>query len=181
MQRQGKVSLLVLTALLTTLCIISSKIAIPLPFTAILFTPQVLVVLLCGLVLGPKWGLLSQGCYLLLGLIGLPVFSKGGGLGYLMEPSFGYALGFLPAVFLTGLLRGRTWPWLTCAAGVCGLYAAALSYIALLTTALGQSLPSLGAFLSAYFLAFFPMDLGKGVLAAMLYRLLKKRRLLPNP
>lgn len=179
MQKKSKAALLVLTALLTTLCIISSKIAIPLPFTAILFTPQVLVVLLCGLVLGPKWGLLSQGCYLLLGLIGLPVFSKGGGLGYLMEPSFGYALGFLPAAFLTGLLRERTRPWLACAAGVCGLYAVALSYIALLTNALGQALPSMGAFLSAYFLAFFPMDLAKGVLAAMLYRLLARRRLLP--
>lgn len=179
MQTQNKVYLLVLTALLTTLCIISSKIAIPLPFTTILFTPQVLVVLLSGLVLGPSWGQLAMGCYLLLGLIGLPVFSKGGGLGYVMEPSFGYALGFLPAVWLTGLLRDKVWPAVACAAGVCGMYAVALGYIALLTTLLGNALPSMGAFLSAYFLAFFPADLAKGVLAALLYRLLQRRKLLP--
>lgn len=179
MQTQRKVYLLVLTALLTTLCIISSKIAIPLPFTTILFTPQVLVVLLCGLVLGPSWGQLAMACYLLLGLIGLPVFSKGGGLGYVMEPSFGYALGFLPAVWLTGLLRDKVWPSLACAVGVCGMYAVALGYIALLTTLLGNALPSMGTFLSAYFLAFFPMDLVKGVLAALLYRLLQRRKLIP--
>lgn len=179
MQKQNKVYLLVLTALLTTLCIISSKIAIPLPFSTILFTPQVLVVLLCGLVLGPKWALLSQGCYLLLGLIGLPVFSKGGGLGYVMEPSFGYALGFLPAAWLTGLLRDKTWPALACAAGATAMYVVALGYIALLSYILGNALPSLRAFLSVYFIAFYPMDLVKGVLASLLYRLLARRKLLP--
>lgn len=179
MTRQRGVYQMVLTALLTTLCIISSKIAIPLPFTNILFTPQVLVVLLCGLVLGPSWGQLAMGAYLLLGLIGLPVFSKGGGLGYLMEPSFGYALGFLPAVWLTGLLRDKVWPSLACAVGVCAMYAVALCYIALLTLLLGHALPSLGAFLAAYVAAFFPADLLKGVLAALLYRLLSRRKLLP--
>lgn len=179
MPTQSKAYLLVLTALLTTLCIISAKIAIPLPFTAVLFTPQVLVVLLCGLVLGPSWGQLAIGCYLLLGLIGLPVFSKGGGLGYVMEPSFGYALGFLPAVWLAGLLRDKVWPSLACAVGVCGMYAVALGYIAVLGMLLGNVLPSLGAFLTVYFAAFFPLDLVKGVLAAMLYQLLKRRKLLP--
>lgn len=173
----NKTYALALTALLTAICCISARIAIPVPMTTILFTPQVMCVLLCGLVLGPKYALLSQGCYLLLGLLGLPVFSKGGGFGYVMEPSFGYALGFLAMAGVTGLLRNRMRPVFACALGVLSMYAVALPYIALLSMALGNVLPSMGAFLTAYCVFFLPMDLLKGILASGLYRLLAARRL----
>ena len=74
---------------------------------------QNLFVLLSGLLLGWKWGLVSVSLYLLLGVIGLPVFSGGsGGIGHLMGPTGGYLLSYLPAVAIIGLIsrlgRGKT-------------------------------------------------------------------------
>ena len=114
---------------------------------------------------------------MLLGIMGLPVFAKGGGIGYILDANFSYALVFFPMVLVTGLLRRRVWPALACALGVAALYAVALSYIALLTLALGKQLPSLGTFLPLYFVLFFPVDLIQGVLASFLYLLLQKRSL----
>lgn len=175
--KNSKAYALVLTALLTALTAISARIAIPVPFTTILVTPQVLCVLLCGLVLGPKYAALSQVCYLLLGFIGLPVFSKGGGFSYVLDPSFGYALGFLPAAWVAGALRKRVHPVAACALGVCALYAVAMTYILLLLKALGNPIPAPGVFLSTYFALFFPIDLLKGILAWLCFRPLSRRKL----
>ena len=43
----------------------------------------------------------------LLGLIGLPIFTEGGGLWYVFKPSFGYIIGFCGGTFVTGLLAQR--------------------------------------------------------------------------
>lgn len=67
-------------------------------------TLQFAVVLLSGILLGPYLGLASVFIYILLGLTGLPVFATGGGIGYVLIPSFGYVLGFLPAVFVAGVI-----------------------------------------------------------------------------
>lgn len=76
---------------------------------AIPITMQTLVVLLSGVLLGSKKGAASQAVYLFMGLLGLPWFSRGGGLAYLLSPTFGYILGFVLAAFMTGLLieKGR--------------------------------------------------------------------------
>jgi biotin transport system substrate-specific component len=93
---------LILTGLFTALIIVGSFIRIPFP--AIPMTLQFAFVLLAGILLGPYLGLTSVFVYILLGLAGLPVFATGGGIGYVLMPSFGYILGFLPAVFLAGLI-----------------------------------------------------------------------------
>jgi biotin transport system substrate-specific component len=53
--------------------------------------------------LGSKLGALSQLIYVVLGLIGIPVFTKGGGLSYIFEPSFGYLIGFILAACIIGV------------------------------------------------------------------------------
>lgn len=45
--------------------------------------------------------------YIAEGLAGLPVFAYGGGIQYLMSPSFGFILGFLPMAFIIGLAADR--------------------------------------------------------------------------
>jgi biotin transport system substrate-specific component len=45
--------------------------------------------------------------YILEGLAGLPVFAYGGGIQYLMSPSFGFILGFVPMAFIIGLAADR--------------------------------------------------------------------------
>lgn len=72
-------------------------------------TMQTLAVILTGLLLGPRVGWLAPTIYLLMGLIGFPVFSGGGGVGYLVKPTFGFLLGFIPAAYLAGYLYHQKW------------------------------------------------------------------------
>ena len=57
--------------------------------------------------LGPVYGGISVLCYIMLGLIGVPVFATGGGFGYVLQPTFGYLAGFAAGAFLTGLIAGK--------------------------------------------------------------------------
>ena len=60
--------------------------------------------MLAGILLGSRLGSLSVLAYMILGLIGLPIFSEGGGIGYVFKPSFGYIIGFCVGTFVTGWL-----------------------------------------------------------------------------
>jgi len=70
-------------------------------------TCQIGAVLLVGCLGGQNSALLSQIAYVLLGLVWLPVFSQGGGLAYLAQPTFGYLLGFIPGAWVCGWLAFR--------------------------------------------------------------------------
>jgi biotin transporter BioY len=86
----------------TLLTAISAKLKIeigPVPITG-----QTFAVLLSGALLGAKRGVLSQIFYLLGGLAGIPWFSRGGGMGYIFSPTFGYIIGFALAAFVVGFL-----------------------------------------------------------------------------
>ena len=72
---------LVLTALFAALTAIGAFLRIP--AGEISFTLQVFFTSMAGILLGPWWGAASQVVYVLLGLIGLPIFTEGGGLMYL--------------------------------------------------------------------------------------------------
>jgi biotin transport system substrate-specific component len=93
---------LVLSALFTALIAVGSYLAIP-------FVPVPLVLanffaLLAGLLLGPLYGGLAVLLYLVLGALGLPVFSGGsGGLGHFAGPTGGFLLGYLLAAVVAGL------------------------------------------------------------------------------
>ena len=86
---------------------ISSKIKIP--FYPVPMTMQTLVVLSIGAIFGWKLGVATISLYLFEGIIGLPVFAgtpeKGLGLVYFTGPTMGYLLGFIPAVFFSGLFK----------------------------------------------------------------------------
>jgi biotin transport system substrate-specific component len=76
---------------------------LPLPMTL-----QVPALLLTALVCGPRSAMLAAVAYLSLGLFQLPVFQGGGGVGYLLDPGFGYLVGFIPAGWLTGRLARQS-------------------------------------------------------------------------
>lgn len=92
---------LVFAALFTALIAVGAQIKIPLG--PIPFTLQVPMVLLAGMLLGKKLGLISITAYIFIGLIGIPVFAGAGGLGSLVSPSFGFVLGFIPGVVITAV------------------------------------------------------------------------------
>ena len=125
---------LALTALFAALTAIGAWLRIPTPWSA--FTLQVLFVFLAGAILGPGYGALSQTVYVGMGLIGLPVFVGGGGPAYVLQPTFGFLLSYIPAAAVVGRLCrgtpgfGRT--ILACLAGLTVIYAVGLPYMALI-------------------------------------------------
>lgn len=65
-------------------------------------------VMLTGILLGGRYGAMSVLIYLLLGAVGVPVFSGySSGVGVLFGPTGGYLIGYIPLVFLTGALYER--------------------------------------------------------------------------
>ncbi|MGI6737273.1 MAG: biotin transporter BioY [Anaerovoracaceae bacterium] len=96
---------LILCALFTTLTAVGAFIKIPVPVVP--FTLQFLFTMMAGLLLGGRRGAISVGTYVVLGLIGLPIFAEGGGIWYVMKPSFGYLIGFVLATWVTGTLAER--------------------------------------------------------------------------
>ena len=97
-------------AIFIALLCICSYIVIPLPFSVSPLTLHTLVLNLCILILKPKYSTLTVFIYLLLGGIGLPIFSNGnGGIAYLLGPQGGFYLGFLLSVIITSLLIKNTY------------------------------------------------------------------------
>jgi len=79
-------------------------------------TGQTAGVILVGAALGARRGAAALIAYMLVGLAGLPIFAGAvAGPAYVLAPSFGFILGFIPAAFVAGWFAERAWdrkPWL---------------------------------------------------------------------
>lgn len=93
-------------AVFAALMVASAFIQIPIPFMPLTF--QTVISVLSGLLLGWKKGMISMAVYCFMGLIGIPVFSAGGGIFYVLKPSFGYIIGFIFASGAAGLISGKS-------------------------------------------------------------------------
>ena len=91
---------MILVALFAALTAIGAFIKIPIPYVPI--TLQVLFCAYSGLLLGARRGLYSQLLYLAVGLIGIPIFTNGGGPAYVLQPTFGYLVGFALCSYIIG-------------------------------------------------------------------------------
>lgn len=105
MKQKIKARDMALCGLFTALTAVGAFIKIPVPVVP--FTLQFLFTMLAGLLLGGKLGAISVGLYAVLGLVGLPIFAEGGGLWYLLKPSFGYIIGFVLASYVTGKMTEK--------------------------------------------------------------------------
>ncbi|MBQ8518408.1 MAG: biotin transporter BioY [Agathobacter sp.] len=95
-------------ALCVAILCVTSFLVVPLPFTPIVISMHTIVVNLIGLILKPKEAGITILMYLLMGLIGLPVFSAGtAGPAKLFGPTGGFYFGFLFAVIAISQLRGK--------------------------------------------------------------------------
>ena len=94
-------------ALFSAMIVVGAYISIPMPGGV----PIVLAdffVMLAGLFIGWKYGLLSVILYLGLGAIGIPVFSSGGsGIAFFMGPTGGFLVGYLLLVVTVGMFTSR--------------------------------------------------------------------------
>ncbi|MEX2117252.1 MAG: biotin transporter BioY [Bacteroidota bacterium] len=144
------------------------------PLKPVPYTLQTLFVLLAGALLGPRNGFISMSLYLVMGLVGLPVFSSAGfGIAKILGPTGGYLLAFPLAAFVVGsLVHSRShiaWSVIAMVSGLLIIFTMGSIQLALV---MGMSFSD--AF-SAGFLIFSWWDLLKLAAATAIYRQLRKK------
>ncbi len=97
--------------LVTALTAAAAQVSVALPFTPVPFTLQPMIVLLGGAALGSRLGMASQVLYLLIGVMGAPVFAWSPvlpqGVLRLLGPTGGYLMSYPIAAFIAGALAER--------------------------------------------------------------------------
>ena len=172
MKRRNLIVTLTLSALFCTLICVGSFIRIPMP-NMMPITLQTFFVLFTGLVLPVKASALATVTYMSLGLIGLPIFSGGGGLGYVLMPNFGFIIGFVLASVImsvvTEKLKKRTfWRYFTISfLGVTIIYIIGIFYFAFITNVYNKSDYSAMWFIQTVFLPFLPKEIICIILASL--------------
>lgn len=171
------ITLVAMFAALTAVAAIFSRFSlIVIPFYHVPFSLVPLIVLLAGMLLGARLGALSMAVYVAMGLLGLPVFEKPpfGGPAYVLQPTFGYLIGFILGAYVTGkLLPAQGNPGiirclLASLAGIAAIYLAGLPYLyAILNFYIGKTFSVLKV-IQIGFAPFIALDLIKGVLASFL-------------
>ncbi len=181
MQRLNTRSL-VLCALFCALIAVGAQVTVPIPYGAI--TLQLFFALLASFVLPPLQSLAALAAYLLLGLVGAPVFAGfSGGLSTVTTPTFGFITGMALGAPLTSLLyrrlkrRLRAFP----AALLSGLVGIALVYLCgavhgylILRLVLAQEV-TLSFILWNWCLIYLPFDAAKLLAAASIAHPLLRR------
>ncbi|MGI9951619.1 biotin transporter BioY [Moorellaceae bacterium AZ2] len=173
-------------ALFTALMAVLAQVSIPLPFTPVPITGQILGVFLAGAILGRRLGTLAVLVYLLLGAVGLPVFARGtAGIARFLSPTGGYLWGFLLGVYFLGwIIDGSSkLSYLRVAGGMFGclvvVYALGTAQLAYLMQLTWFKALAMGV------LPYVPLDLAKLALAALVSvrvrRALQEAGLLPFP
>ena len=160
--RRGKTYRMAMTALMAAVTCVLAPMAIPIGPVPISFTN--LAIYLSLYLLGWKRGTVSYLVYVLIGAVGVPVFSGfTGGLGKLAGATGGYIVGFIPMAVIAGLVidryrnRGLQLAGMIVGTAVC--YAFGTAWYCLI----GNIPPA--AALGACVLPFIPFDFGKMVLA----------------
>ena len=127
---------------------------------------QIGAVLLTGCLGGRNAALISQIAYLSVGLLGLPIFDRGGGWQYILEPNFGYLLGFAAGAWLCGYLAFQKLAtinslMLSCCAGLFSIHLIGIIYLSVLsfTHGLTAEISSLSQGIYTYSIAPLPGQL----------------------
>lgn len=164
---------MILVALFAALTAVGAFIKIPLG--AVPITLQLLFTVLAGILLGSKLGALSQLVYMIIGLLGVPVFSSGTvGLTSVISPSFGYVIGFVLGAYVIGkIAEGKTKPsivrlFIASIAGVIVIYAVGVPYLYLMMNNVVGKAMTFGKALKVGLIIFIPGDILKCVLATAL-------------
>ena len=157
---------LVLAALFAALCAVCSQIAIPLPMVPI--NLALFAVHLSGAILGVRYGFLSMLIYLILGIVGVPVFlGLSAGPSILLGPTGGYIIGYLAAAAVSGFITshfGHRFSTLCIGMGIGTILCYTIGtiwFIIITKTGMLQSL-------SICVIPFLPGDVIKIILAAIL-------------
>lgn len=163
---------MILAALFAALTAVGAFISIPLGTVPV--TLQFLFTALAGVMLGSKLAALSQLVYVVIGLVGAPVFAGGtGGISTAISPTFGYLIGFVLGAYVIGkIAEGTERPrfirlLIATLAGIIVIYLVGVPYLYIIKNVLGKGMPFALA-LKFGFYVFIPGDIVKCVIAAAL-------------
>ena len=167
---------LILSALFIALITVGAFIKIPIGPVPV--TLQFMFVLLAGQVLKLKSAVITLIIYTVMGLLGLPVFSGGGGLSYIVTPTFGYIVGFVFAVLVVSLIshNGKITFLKLLSANFLGfivVYVFGIGYYILLSHFYFDTLLDFGVVLMTGFVAFIPTDIAFCILTAVISKRLR--------
>lgn len=169
--RRTRTRSMLLCGLFAALTAIGAFITIPIP--PVPFSMQIFFAILSGLILGANQGAASVGVYILLGLVGLPVFTKGGGLSYIFQPTFGYLVGFVAGAWLAGYIVKKRGDYsiktmlLAAFAGAGVDFVIGIPYFYLIMNLYLQNEMGIGAVVYSTFLLFLPADVILMIFAAI--------------
>ena len=162
---------LIFCALFTAIISVCAQIQIPTPFFPI--TLQTFALALCGYTLGVKNSAFSVLAYILLGILGAPIFSGFcGGFHHITDPGGGFVLGFLPFSVLCGVSDKLTENLKKILSGILGMmimYSFGITYFCFLT---GTNILSPMALV---FIGLFIKDIAVTVSAFYISKIIRKR------
>lgn len=96
---------IVYVGMFAALVTVGSYLSFPLPLSPVPVSLQTLFAVLAGILLGPVRGTITLLLYLVLGIMGIPVFSGGtSGLAHFLGPTGGYLVGFVVCALVAGLV-----------------------------------------------------------------------------
>lgn len=111
LDRQSNVRKLTYGAMFVALTAIGANITSIVPFLVVGGVPitlQTFFAILAGLVLGSRLGAFSMFVYMVVGLVGVPVYARfGGGFSSILSPNFGFIISFIIVAFVVGLIREK--------------------------------------------------------------------------
>lgn len=175
MNRNTKLTDFIYAALFAALTAVLGLISVPLPFSPVPVSGQSLGIMLAGSVLTTRQAFFSVLTFVLLGAVGVPVFSGlTGGLGVVLGPRGGYYAGFLVGAVVISLLKGKSesiWR-LALANSLGGIIVVYFFGVLWLSFATGMGLEK--AFMAGA-LPFIPGDVAKVCIAAFLGVAINKR------
>ena len=172
MKRRNLIVTLTLSALFCTLICIGSFIRIPMP-NMMPITLQTFFVLLTALVLPFKASTLAIFTYIALGLMGLPIFSGGGGLGYVLMPNFGFIIGFVVVTTIISVITeklkySKLWQYIVASMlGMTVIYIIGVLYFAFITNVYNNNDYSAIWFIQTVFLPFLPKEIISVIVASL--------------
>lgn len=154
---------------------------ISIPAGPVPITLQTFFVLLSGIILGSKKAFMSQAAYLILGLVGLPIFAGfSGGIQTIFKPSFGFLLGMAAAAYVVGKFietKEKTALNITVAVllGTIVIYSVGLPYMYYILNFMLSKNLNISKILEIGMIIFIPGDILKAVIAVMLGKKLQGR------
>lgn len=148
---------------------------IRLPVSIVPITLQTLFVILTALIFKKK-AIYSVLLYIGIGLLGFPVFASGGGISYVLVPSFGYLIGFVVCAYFVGHYQTQSQikRFVVCLFGMILIYMIGMLYFALLQYFYYGQAYSVAFLVTSLFLVYIPGDLLSVIVAVAIYERLYK-------